>query len=55
MDVTEVRKKIRLRKEKTDDGREIGTGSQASQSLRVERQGVGKEIAPRGMNCKGNS
>jgi hypothetical protein len=31
MDVTEVKNKIRLRKEKTDDGREIGAGSQASQ------------------------
>jgi hypothetical protein len=37
MDVTEERNKIRLRKEKADDGREIGIGSQASQSLRVER------------------
>jgi len=37
MDVTKERNKIRLRKEKADDGREIGIGSQASQSLRVER------------------
>jgi hypothetical protein len=42
LDVTEKRNKIRLRKETADDGREIGIGSQASQSLRVERYGSGK-------------
>jgi hypothetical protein len=61
MDVTEVRKKTWARKEKTDDGREIGTGSQASQSLRDGKQGVRKENAwlqgdiERGINYKSNS
>jgi hypothetical protein len=41
MDVTEVGKKSWPRNEKTDEGREIGTASQASQSLRFTRRKTG--------------